>query len=346
MTLHGVAVPTDVLTAPSPADLYPIAAVRSVALRSDDFYRYQDHLTAAGIHRACVVTTESLGANPEGWAAAMAELLDNVVPSWWFVGNEQDAGYLAAHSHASDRKDPPVYARFWDAVVPQIRARQPGVPIVTGGFVSGSPEVLMDYAEFCHEADLVNVHPWGKTAAETSLLLASLREALGRPMRFLIGEWNRPAAEIAGYIKMLQTERVEVAFYFSFHTFDVPGLTDHLGQKTDRYYAFIEALNAPEPEAGMGKLEEAQSQDWWVLGRVWDDDGPMDTEEIETKSGRVIRMRGHEHGVGIELPSGTVYQPGEATQTSYVENFRRVLLKDPETFKQIFRDAGFRVVPE
>lgn len=349
MTVQGVAVPTDVLTAPSPPDLYPIPAVRSVALRSDDFYRYQDHLTAAGIHRACVVTTESLGANPDGWASAMAELLDNVVPSYWIVGNEADAGYLAAHSQASDRMDPPVYAQFWGAVVPQIRRRQPGVPVVTFGFVSGSPEVVMDYAEFCAEADLANIHPWSKTAAETSLLLASIRAALGNGTRFLIGEWNRSAAEIPGYMKMLQAERVEVAFFFSYHTFDVPGLTDLQGQKTDRYYAFIEALRAPEPETTMGKLEDAETQPWWKIGAAWKEPGEREVPpvmEFQALDGRIMRLRGYDFGVGMEVGSGTVYQPSEGTMPSQLELFKKALQEDPEGWKQIFREAGFRVVPE
>lgn len=245
--IQGVAVPTPVDKAPSPDELYPIPAVRSVALRSDAFYAYQDRLTAAGLLRACVVTTESLGADPDGWAGAMAELIDSVVPSYWIVGNEADAGYLIAHSHASDRMDPPDYARFWDAVVPQIRDRQVGVPVATFGFVSGSPEVMLDYERFCREADLVNAHPWSKTAAETSLLLASYRSVLGPQTRFMVGEWNRPASEIAEYVRMLQAERVEAAFYFSYHRFDVEALHDEHGQKTDRYYAFIEALRAPSP---------------------------------------------------------------------------------------------------
>jgi hypothetical protein len=251
---HGVAIPTPVDECPSPNDLYPIPAVRSVALRSEDLYRYQDHLTAAGIQRACVVTTESLGADPAAWAGAMRELLDNVVPTWWFVSNEQDAGYLTdeqgnrVESTASDRMDPPVYAQFWDAVVPQIRARQPGVPVATGGFVSGSVDVLRDYERFIREADYTNLHPWNKDATQAMGFIRDCRQAFGSRTRFIIGEWNRPADQIRDYVRMLDQQQVHAAFFFSWHRFDVDALHDEQGRPTALYHAFIEALSASQPK--------------------------------------------------------------------------------------------------
>lgn len=310
--IHGVAVPTPVDEAPSPNELYPIPAVRSVALRSDDFYRYQDILTAAGLQRACVVTTESLGADPEGWAVAMAELLDNVVPSWWFVSNEMDAGYLTdeqgnrVESHASDRMDPPEYARFWDAVVPQIRGRQVGVPVVTGGFVSGSVDVLRDYERFIREADYTNLHPWNKDAIQAMRLIRDCRSAFGNRTRFIIGEWNRPADQIREYVRMLHQQQIAAAFFFSWHRFDVDALHDSAGRPTALYDAFIAAITTSLLEARMTAIEDrANGAD------IKDKLGDALTGEIELGGG--VKLKAYYNALLLDVPGAGVYALPEGT---------------------------------
>lgn len=262
----GVAVPTEVQQAPSADELRPIRAVRSVALLSEDFYAYHRHLIAGDVIHACVITPETIGDDPGQWEANTRELLSHVFAHYYAIGNEMDAGYLTEHSHASTRMDPPEYGVFWGAVVPVIRELQPSANVATGGFVSGSVDVLMDYERFCRAAEVVNLHPWNKTAAEAAQLIEDCRRALGggqvrgRDLRWMIGEWNRPAAEIPGYVQMLRKQQIEVACFFSFHTFDVPGLTDRLGRKTDLYDALMRAITQPEPEVAMTVIEERASQ--------------------------------------------------------------------------------------
>jgi hypothetical protein len=166
--------------------------------------------------------------------------------------------------------------------------------------------------------------------------------------RFVIGEWNRPSSEIADYVQMLGVERVHAAFFFSWHRFDVEALHDEQGRPTDLYDAYLAAIAQSLPEVTMGKLEETESKEWWKIGPAWKETGETEAPpamEFRAIDGRIMRLRGYDYGLGMEVGSGTVYQPAEATEESFARLMANAIQKRPEVIKAALEAAGFRVVP-
>ncbi len=245
VTIHLVALPTDPEQAPDPSELPPLAGGRTVATVNPLCYEYHRRMRNAGLVHACVVTRESLGLYQPDWVPIMGELLVHLRPQWWILGNEMDAGYLGADSPASDAMTPDEYAQFVGALLPLIRSMQPQAKVASAGLVSGQPKVALEYRHSLDQLDALNIHPWGKAAWEAADLFALYRAAFP-DMPLVVGEWNREADEIPEYVDMLESEGVEWASFFSYHTFDVPGLVDKLNRRTARYYALSGALSAIE----------------------------------------------------------------------------------------------------
>ena len=198
--------------APDPAT-YPFKAARLVAFDDERFYAYAEALDAAGVQLALVLARETFGDGDR--AAICTAIAEHIAPALFIVGNEEDAGLLAEPSPSSWSMTPTEYADLWHTCTTAIRAVQPGAQFVVGGLVSGQLVALLDYVPIAGDEDGVDIHPYGKTAVETAMLLNAYRATGETDAPFLVLEWNRPASEIPDYCKMLDAQGVQVACWFA-----------------------------------------------------------------------------------------------------------------------------------
>jgi hypothetical protein len=360
VTLFGIVLDADnPQGCPDPSELRAFTTARLIAKDSEQLYEYAERLQLAGIEVALVWTLASVGNPPE--PDTVRRIADRCRVVYHIVGNEPDAVYnLDAEgnphpSTASDAMDEDAFADWFDGVAPIIREEQEMAELILAGMVSGQPWAARKYVDAVqargHQIDGLDLHlyntPPGDLYRKLSLYIA---EFPSRPLYMF--EWSRPAHEIADFMKALEYYHVRVACFHAWHETDIVGLHDAAGRETDAYYALIDGITAAkirrQTEVRMGKLEDTESKEWWKIGLAWKETGETEAPpamEFQALDGRIMRLRGYDYGVGMEVGSGTVYQPAEATEESFARLMANAIQKRPEVIKAALEAAGFRVVP-
>lgn len=357
MTVHGVCIATDPALMPAADQLTAFSLVRLVYTPVPDCHAAIHAYQAQGLTVAVVLARESFG---NGYPATLAATCDtfarNCAPDLIVVGNEMDAWALGEPSPASWSMTPEQYAELWATCEEVICARLFGCKLAIGGLVSGQPGLAPEYVRAVKRVgghpSAIDIHPYARDAESAAGLLYAYQSLLSMP--YVVLEWNREAAEIPAFVRMIERRGITHAAYFSLHQFDVPALMDEQGNPTERYESYVQALSGPQAietkEVTMGKLEATEGQErWWVAGGPWPEppEPPMKVTEIQTMDGGVVRLRGYQYGLGIELPDGTVYQPGEGSDTSFAHLFANALQYEDsrEVMRAALEAAGFRIVP-
>lgn len=213
---------------------------------------YVDWLTSEGIVTVGVIDKDSIAGRP--WAEAIRSVVAMVECDYYVIGNEADAGALGVPSPYSWDMLPAAYAELYVTGWNEISRLRPRAKIVMTGLVSGQSWLGSVYVREClrHSVPVgyVDIHPWSKNEEVAERLLYDYMEALPVGTRLCVLEWNRPAVQIPGYVRMLDRIDVEVATYFARQPTDVNGLTLDDGSYTPEYHALIDAYLArtvPEP---------------------------------------------------------------------------------------------------
>lgn len=220
--------------------------VRLVAFDAPAFYTYARALRWHAFDVAVVLARESFSTDDYG--AEVADYARQVDASCWIIGNEQDAGMLNAESPSSWSMNPDWYADFFRRVAFGILSTQPTATIILGGFVAGQPDALSDYLAairrvYSGPIHGYDVHPYGKNANETALLLAAYQELAETRMRPYVLEWNRPTREIGEYATMLGENALGSAWFCAGDWMVAPmGLWSRGGKPKAAYHAYREAL--------------------------------------------------------------------------------------------------------
>jgi hypothetical protein len=196
---------------------------------------------AAGLNVLGVLTPESLpgraGAEQyRDWPLAAIQ-----------IGNEMDSGGIA-----SATMDPGTWRNFYYACMSGLG--WPNVPILAGSFASGNPDLAASYL-VVDGITGYGCHPYAKGAEAARELLREYRArfpALDPPW---VTEWNRPAAEIAAFARMLEEEQIPVACWFCWSDAQTLGtegirlgLADEHGNPKPEFAALLEVLDVAIPD--------------------------------------------------------------------------------------------------
>lgn len=305
MTIQGVCIPTDPAQMPTADELAPFELVRVVCTDVPEFYAAVRDYQAHGLAVAVVLAWETFGGgnDPAVWADTCDRIFRNCSPELTVIGNEEDAGALGVPSPASWSMTPAEYAKLWLTCETAIRRREPSARLCLGGAVAGQPWLLSVYLREVRRAgghpDAADIHPYTHNPRYAGDLLELYRKGLpGLEIEVL--EWNRPGAEVSEYVQMLERVGVEYASFFSLYEFDIPGLIDRDGNRTDLYQSYTEALSGAHDENGgtsMSTLEQREQSPDWPLGPRWHS---LPIEEFVAVSGAVERHGYYELGDAIE----------------------------------------------
>jgi hypothetical protein len=269
-----------------------------------------------------------------------------------------DAWALGADSPASWTMTPAEYAELWGICEETITGRLFGAKLIIGGLVSGQPSLAPEYVRAVKRIgghpSAIDVHPYARDAESAAGLLFAYHALLAMP--YVVLEWHRDGPEIPGFVRMMERRGIEYAAYFSWAPFDIPALLDEQGNRTERYHRYVQALReapAPKEVSTMGKLEEVRAAGGrgWVIGNPWKEPHeaePSPPVELQATDGRIVRLASFDYGVGVEMPSGTVYQPLEGTDASFAAGFANALQhkESREVMRAALEAAGFRLVSE
>jgi len=251
MRMHGLNVdPLNPAGRPDPTLLHNIGFewVRMVA--RPGITDYHDACQRAGLRTLLVIARESVLAASIGYYAR------TYFPDAWQIGNEPDAVSPSSWTMAQEG-----YVAFWRECVSALKPQ--AAPIVTAGLASGHPEWIGPIAGELWGCHAVAVHPYAKTADQARALIQEYRRVTG--LAVWVSEWNRPAGEIAGFVRMLCQE-TEVSCWFAatngmengFGLLDVP----------EKLAAMKEALmnvNIPELDGLQQRIELLEKQQAYTV---------------------------------------------------------------------------------
>lgn len=244
LTLKGPGVDLDPLVAGADLDPKQLAALgftwaRLVERDTPQVRAYADALSAAGVTPVGVVTGETRG-----------RILPNVRIK--ILGNEMDTG------DTNPAKWPAGDAATYRQELDTYTGTYPDFDWLIGGLASGDPNAgyLRDVlAAGPLPACVVglSMHPWNKNADEAKGWIEQVRAAAG-DLPIILGEINRPASEVAGYVAMAQQECAAFGWYCLSDVQSLGsegqrfGLFDEHGQPKDVLHALQAALGpAPQP---------------------------------------------------------------------------------------------------
>ena len=244
LTLKGPGVDLDPLVAgadPDPATLARLGLTwaRLVERDTPQVRAYADALTAAGVIPVGVVTGETQG-----------RILPNVRIK--IFGNEMDT------TDSNPARWPVGDARAYRGELDTYTGTYPDFDWIIGGLASGDPNVgyLRDVlAAGPLPACVVGVsmHPWAKSADEARSWIRQVKAAAG-DLPIVLGEYNRPASELPGYVAMALEEVAAFGWYCHSDVQSLGsegqrfGLFDEHGQPKDVLHALQAILGtAPTP---------------------------------------------------------------------------------------------------
>lgn len=192
--------PLNDLARPDPVTLRSMGFAWARLVVRPDCEAYVRACYAAGLNVLGVLTPESLPFR------AGAEQYRDWPLACWQIGNEMDSGGLA-----SSTMDPGTWRNFYYACLSGLG--WPSVPILAGSFASGQPDLAASYL-VVDGITGYGVHPYAKDADAARVLLREYR-ARFPALDVWVTEWNRPAAEIAAFTRMLEEEQIPVACWFA-----------------------------------------------------------------------------------------------------------------------------------
>ena len=147
------------------------------------------------------------------------------------VGNEPDGTGPSSWTRSTDE---------FAADLRIYRGTFPAHVMISGGLVSGDPGYLATAAATGALDGYagIGVHPYAKPADQAAALLA--RYAAVAPLPLVVSEWNRPAAEIPGFVAML-AGAARQAYWFCDGDWMVDGfgLFDAGGNQKPEYAALV-----------------------------------------------------------------------------------------------------------
>lgn len=185
---------------------------------------------AAGLRVLMVLAKESYAGGDDDY------YLGTMNPDMVQIGNEPDQAGPSSWSMSQND-----YLALWNRVAPAWKAR--GKTVITAGMASGQSSWLAPiWGSLSPMPSTIGVHPYGKDANAASNLLYSYKQTYMVPV--LVSEWNRPADQIAAYMRMLSSETDGGCWFcYSDAMVSPMGLVDVNGNAKAEYNAIKEAIN-------------------------------------------------------------------------------------------------------